>query len=382
MPADGRIHVHALIHALAVGGAELLLGEFAKAAPRAGIDLTVGYFRDQAGSPAADRLRSVGVEPQLVPVSGMLNPAGHRRLRSHLRTIGPDIVHTHIGSADFLGGIASRLLGIPTLSTLHGVQWSFSGRRTRLQTAIMSMARRRCADRVVAVSESARSHYLAAGLDVPERVVTIPNGIDGQAKRGAGAAVRRALGIDVDEPLVLMLSALRPEKSHATAIAAVRRLRERHSGPRLLIVGDGPSRAEIEVLAAEAGPFVTMAGYQADAMAVLDAADVLLHPSLHDAFPTTLLEAMAASVPIVATGVDGILEMVDDGENGVLLPAPPTPEGIATGLARVLDDASLRRQLADAARKRFEAEFTLDRWVGRTRLLYEDVLATSGRHRR
>jgi glycosyltransferase involved in cell wall biosynthesis len=109
-------------------------------------------------------------------------------------------------------------------------------------------------------------------------------------------------------------------------------------------------------------------------METLDAADVLVHPSYADAFPTTLLEAMAARVPIVATDVGGIPEIVEDGTTGILLDATATANRVATALATALQDAALRARLADEAQRRYAANFTALTWARRLRRLYDAEL--------
>jgi glycosyltransferase involved in cell wall biosynthesis len=123
------------------------------------------------------------------------------------------------------------------------------------------------------------------------------------------------------------------------------------------------------------GDSALMLGYREDAVEVLDAVDVLIHPSAVDAFPTSPLEAMAASVPVVATRVGGIPEAVLDGETGLLIPAPPDPDDLAGALARLLDDGKLRRRLGAGGRARYEAEFTVAVWVERLRAVYESALS-------
>jgi glycosyltransferase involved in cell wall biosynthesis len=376
--ADGRVRVHALIDDLGCGGAELLLAEFARFAGGARIDLSVGYLSVKCGDVAAERLRRLGIEPQLVPVSSMVGAHDFARVRRHLQRVAPDLVHTHLGTSDCLAGAAARSLRIPAVATLHAADWSCASSRDSARLRLSGAARRRCAARVIAVSECARRTYLATGWDTPERVVAIHNGVAGRAQPGAGTAVRRELGIPADAPLVAMVSTLRPEKAHDVALAAHALLRERFPAARLLVVGEGPAEHAIEPLVRAAGPAVVMAGYRDDVMAVLDAADLLLHPSRMEAFPTTLLEAMAASVPIVATRVGGIPEIVRDGHEGLLVDAPPDAGQVAAALARLLADPELRRRMGTAARERFEREFTAQAWTARTRAVYDGVLAGAG----
>ena len=139
-------------------------------------------------------------------------------------------------------------------------------------------------------------------------------------------------------------------------------------------MGDGPAR---DAVARAASPLVTAppVGHRDDIMSVLDAADALLHPSRADAFPTVLLEALAAGVPIVASAVGGIPEIVEDGRTGLLVDPPFEHAAFAAPLARLLADRDLRRALARRGRERFDAEFTAERWAARLRVVYEEVTA-------
>jgi glycosyltransferase involved in cell wall biosynthesis len=177
--------------------------------------------------------------------------------------------------------------------------------------------------------------------------------------------VRAELGIGPDEFVVAMLSWLHPVKRHRLALEAA-------GDWRLLIVGDGP---ESEHLRRAAPPGAVFTGYRDDVMALLDAADLLLHPSRMEGFPIALLEAMAAGVPIVATRVGGVPEIVADGETGVLIDPAAGAGEIAAAVAAVRDDPARRAALAERARLRFEERFTAERWAQRLRNLYENELA-------
>jgi glycosyltransferase involved in cell wall biosynthesis len=204
-------------------------------------------------------------------------------------------------------------------------------------------------------------------------VVTVRNGITDAPQPGDGAAVRAQLGLTPDDLVVTMLSVLRPGKGHEAAFAATAALREQVPALRLLVAGDGPDRARLEAEAAGLGAPAVFAGHRTDVMAVLDATDVLLHPSLFDAFPTALLEGMAASVPIVASAVGGIPEIVEDGVTGTLVPVGSPGAVLAGALQPLLTDPARRGAWGAAGRRRFEAEFTAPRWAQRLRALYESV---------
>ena len=367
--------MHALIDTLGVGGAEMVLTEFAAVARLGGIELSVGVVKDIEAAHTAMRLREAGIEPRSAGIPRHLGPAAFLAVRRQLADVRPELVHTHLGYADLLGGPAARSLGIPSVATLHAHAWPRTGRE-RVKIAAMRFARRASAARVIAVSESARAAYLASGADRPERIVVVHNGIAGTAQPGAGRTLRAKLGIGDAELVVAMVSSLRPEKAHDIAFEAVGELLTSVPQLRLLVVGDGPLRAEVAHAASALGDRALVTGYHPDVMAVLDGADVLLHPSRHDALPTTIIEAMAASTPVVATRVGGIPELVEDGVSGVLVPAPPAASEIAAALAALLREPHRRRALAAAGRERFEQEFTADRWAARMGELYRSVLSS------
>jgi glycosyltransferase involved in cell wall biosynthesis len=364
------VRVHHLIDTLAVGGAEVLLTEFARID---GVDLSVGCLKDVGSSHVSERLRASGIEPRCVGIPPHLGLAAFVRVRRHLAEVRPALVHTHLGYADLLGGPAARSLRIPSVTTIHS-HAPPATTRERVRAHMTTVARHTSAARVIAVSESARTAYLGSGAGDPRRVVVLRNGIGGRPAPGSGVAVREELGLAPDDLVVGIVSSLRPEKAHDVAIAAVGLLRPRFPALRLLVVGQGPLRSEIERAAAPLGDRVVLAGYRPDVMAVLDAVDALLHPSRHDALPTAILEAMACSVPVVATNVGGIAELVVDGVTGSLVGAPPVAADLAAALAALLADRALRRRMGTAGRDRVEAEFSIDRWARRMRELYLSVL--------
>lgn len=371
------LRVHTLIDSLNWGGAESLLADLAMSAPECGIELSVGYLQERNGSPSAARLRAAGVEPQLVGVRRLLDLESLRRVRENVARARPDVVHAHLGAADFFGALATRRLGLPMVSTIHlmggvnpGTQF-----RDRVKERLMARARRHGSARVIAVSDASRAAYIARGWDRPDHVVTVHNGIVPPQPRTSGADVRAQLGLAPDALVVTMVTVLRPGKGHEAVADAVARLLPRFPQLRLLVAGSGPSEAHVRELMAPLGDHALLLGHRSDVVELLGATDVLLHPTYMDAFPTALLEAGAMRLPVVATAVGGIPEIVVDGETGVLLPAPPQGAAVAEALGPLLADAGLRERLGAAARARFERQFTSTRWAQRLRELYDLVIA-------
>ncbi|MEO7197426.1 MAG: glycosyltransferase family 4 protein [Solirubrobacterales bacterium] len=367
-----RLHVHVLIDSLTWGGAENLLADFAIGARRADIDVSVAYLSDRPGT--AERLRAEGIEPAHVPVSGLLKPQGEKRVRKHVAGVSPDLLHTHLGYSDFYGALASMTLHVPVVSTLHTIV-DPGGPREWAKERLMAAARRRGAGRVIAVSDALRQSYIARGWDTPERVVTVHNGIVGGTRPDSGTRIRAELGIAPDDLVVAMVSVLRAGKGHDVATQAVAMLLPKFPNLRLLVLGSGPDEGRIAGDLQSLGDAALMTGHRSDVLEVLDAVDVLIHPSLVDALPTALMEAMATKTPVVATAVGGIPEIVSPGQTGLLIAAPPTPSGLADALEGLLADESRRRRLGEAGYSRFLAEFTVERWFQRLIPVYEAAMA-------
>ena len=368
----GDVSVLALIDHFVMGGAESQLTRFALAAAGSGIRLSIACLEERDGNPAAAPLAEHGIAPVNLNLTGRHGPRSVQAVRRHIAAVRPQILHTHLGTSDMLGGLAARSLRVPAVSTIHASSWGpGANARRRLVRA--------CATRIIAVSDSARREYISHGWAREDQIVTVHNGIDAPPAPGAGAEVRRELGLGPDDLVVAMISALRPEKGHDIALDVVRSLRDQYPTLRLLIVGRGALGDQIAAQAADLGDRVVMAGMRHDVMRVFDAADVCLQPSRTDAFPTTLIEAMAASVPVLATAVDGIPEIITAGETGVLVPAPPRAQAFADALRTLLDDPDERRRLAHAGRLEYERRLTTGPWVAGTRAVYDSVIAQSGR---
>ena len=376
---SGRtLRVHTLIDSLTWGGAEMLLADLAGAAPSAGIEMSIGYLDDVNGSPALPRLREQGIEPALLNVRRMVAVRSWRAVRAHLCSVKPDVLHTHLSTADALGGLAARSLGIPALCTIHLIGRAVSeppGRRTEFRGASVALARRIGDRRIVAVSDAARKAYVERYRERADRVVTVHNGIATPSPKRSRAEIRTELGLSPGAPVVAIVAVLREGKGHDLALAAVERLQERFPGLTLLVVGQGPLRSEVEKRASALGARTIFVGHRNDVAELLGAVDVLVHPTEMDAFPTVLLEAGAASLPVLATRVGGIPEIVEDGQTGLLIDLPATAESVADRLERLLEDPDLRARMGVAARARFEREFSAERWAARLRALYDQVRA-------
>ena len=367
-----------LIDSLTLGGAEALVASFARAARARGIVPHVAFLKRIAGNPFEEELRASGVQLSFLDARTLRDRAAYRRLLALLARGGFDVLHAHLAYASIWGAHAGARAGVPVVATLHVApepvpRWSREAVRRRL----LVRALRRHAAAVLAVSGAVREAWAGHGLP-PASVEVVPNGVDVGAlaapRPQARARLRAELGVAGEAPLALAVAALRPGKGLETLIAALGLLAETSTAPCCAVAGDGPLRGELERAAAERGVRIHWLGLRRDVPDLLAAADLFVLPSERDALPTVLLEAMAASLPVVATPVGGIPEIVEDGESGVLV-APGDAAALAAALRGLAGDPATRRRLGASGQRRVHERFTLDAWVARLEAVYRRVAA-------
>lgn len=362
-----------LIHALEAGGAEEVLVELATAADGAGIELTVVALTGTADSLHARRLRELGI-PVCALGASRWDPGVLRRARRLVAASRPDVLHSHMKHADLAAAYLARSLRLPWVSTLHVIE-DGGGPVEGAKRWLAGQARCRLADRTIAVSDAQRAWYLRTFPARPDTVLTVYNGVrDPGLPTGEGrAALRAELGLAEDEVVAANVAIMRGGKGHEDLLAALARLPEREC-PRVLLLGDGPERPRLEDLARGLGlgsQQVQFLGYRNDVPRVLQAVDLLVHPSHADALPTAVIKAMAAGLPVVASDVGGIPEILG-GEAGVLVPAGSV-ETLAGVLAELVRDDRARARLGAAGRRRFEETFEVGVWAHRLRGVYSEV---------
>jgi glycosyltransferase involved in cell wall biosynthesis len=293
-----------------------------------------------------------------------------------LRNERVDIVHTHLKHADLVGGVAARLVGVPSVSTLHVIDVPTTQmHRLRVKAAIVG--RRHLSSTVIALSGAQRDWYARyAGPAAP--IVVLPNGVAEPCLTRDPARTRAEVGVPDDALLVLCASLMRPEKGHADLIEAVRLLPAEVSLV-VALAGDGPLYDEIRS-AVDSDPVlherIRLLGFRRDIPDLIAASDFVVQPSLEDALPTSLISALAGARPIVATKVGGIPDIVGP-ECGLLVEAG-RPAALSSGMgdmaAMIRDDAVALATMRRAARERYDKHFSAEVWVSNLRALYEQVI--------
>lgn len=352
-----------------IGGAQIHVRDLSTALRAAGHDAVVVAG---ANGVLADQLRARGVP--YYPVHHLARAVGPLQdirsiveLREVLREIRPDIISTHSTKAGFIGRIAGKSLGISTLFTAHG--WGFTDGRPPLQVAAFWVIERTAAAwaaRIITVCESDRAAAVRMHVAPSDRLVTIHN-----AMPDVNRTLRAQPGKSPAQ--LVMVARLSHWKDQPTLLQALAGLKELDW--RLELIGDGPLREELEALVESLGLTARVAflGYRRDVPERIADAQVFVLMSKWEGFPRSILEAMRAGLPVVATDVGGVRESVVDGTTGFVIP-PGDTDRLRESLRQLISDADLRVRMGRAGRIRYEEKFTFDRLVERTTEVYESVL--------
>lgn len=296
-------------------------------------------------------------------------------LAAIIRREHAEIVHCHNHGALAYGVLASLVAQRgKVVYTAHGVLSA-----SRLRTALLGRARRRVR-RVVAVSEDTRQVATGHGRMDPRRTSLIINGIDVRrfAPFAGAETARIGLGLDPGTVVFGIVARLSPVKDHSTLLRAFAQVRATESNARLVIIGGGETEAKVRALIAELGlsDSVRMTGDRRDVPLLMGVLDVFVLSSYSEGLSITLLEAMAASLPVVATRVGGNAEIVVDGVTGLLV-EPRNPAALAAAMLWVTENRSPARAMGAAGRTRVEEHFSERAMVAKYAQVYDDVLSES-----
>jgi glycosyltransferase involved in cell wall biosynthesis len=357
-----------------MGGAQTYVASLLPALA-AELDVTVaahgdGFLRGAAG---AAGVRYVALEHVRRPLHPGRDALGLLELVRLCRRVRPDIVHANSSKAGVLGRLAAALTEVPVrIFTVHG--WAFKAHTGAASTAYLWADRlmRPLTTTTICVAESERAAGLAARTCAERSTVVIPNGVELDRPRR-----RHTTATPVE---LLAVGRLQEPKDFLTLVRAIPRLPP--GSVRVRIAGDGPDRGAIEDetnLLALAGT-IEVLGARDDVAALLAQADVFVLPTRSEGMPLSVLEAMAAELPVVASAVGGVPELVRDGETGALVP-PADPAALAHALAPLVADPDLRARLGRAGRERAEHRFSLQRFRAAHLDLYRASLARAGTSR-
>jgi glycosyltransferase involved in cell wall biosynthesis len=308
-----------------------------------------------------------------IPFRRSMNVLAHGvaywRLGQLLRRLRPTVVHCHTPVASLVARPAARRAGVPVvIYTAHGFYFhdAMSPAKRRLHVGLERLAQRRWADWLFTQSSEDLATAIREGIAPADRAEAIGNGVD--LARFARERFpeellrhkRQDLGLEPEDgPIVIMIGRLVREKGYFELLEAFARARAGHPRARLLAIGDAlPSdrdavaeKIRARAMALGVGESVIFAGLRSDVPALLALGDIFCLPSWREGMPRSLIEAMAAGLPVVATDIRGCREEVIDGQTGLLVP-PRQAAPLAEALKRLLGDADLRARMGRAGRER------------------------------
>ncbi len=356
------------------GGAEGYIAMLAQARPR-GWHLSALLPGDAGGEVLAEKLAAAGVEVHRFRRRRWCDPALARDLRRLLAETGGEILHLNLpsvyDSCHSVPAVLAKTVGYRRVVTTEHLPMVLRARRRMVVKMILSTA----IDAIIVHTEWNRSRLASYHHLPPGKMVVIPNGSPEPAPMSGEerAAFRTTLGVAPEDVAIAVVARLTERKGHRHLLEALANLTRAGIGPgpsapwKLLVVGEGEEEGALRALAAHLGlaELVRFLGYRPDAVRIIQACDVLALASRIESQPLVITEAMACGVPVVATDIYGIPEIVVDGQTGRLVP-PEQPRPLTDALRSLVDDRALRERLGRAGRERYEARFTLARMAERT----------------
>jgi glycosyltransferase involved in cell wall biosynthesis len=367
-----------MIDSLGPGGAEQLMPTILKNLQQAGFNIRVCALQIRAGNPIASELQRLGLPVDLIPIRNLRQPLNFIHILRYLRLHRPQLLHTQLEFADILGTLAAKILGIPSVSTVHTLdvfpEKKSAWGRMKLRWFLLG----RFCDRVIAVSEKTRRHYLQAGGLPHDKVITLYNGVDisrfNKMDETQTVKLRKELQLPLSSQIIMTVAVLREPKGIQFMIRALPAILEQCPDVHYLIVGDGVHRAALSDLVAGLAikDHVTFAGHRTDIPDLLACCDIFVLPTLKDALPTVLIEALAAGKPIIASNVGGVPEIIEDEVNGLLV-APGEPSKLVEACLRLLKDNELSRQIILAGSETVRQRFNIDTQIEQLSRMYEEL---------
>jgi glycosyltransferase involved in cell wall biosynthesis len=379
-----RYRVAHVITRLCTGGAQENTFHTVRLADRTRFepDLIAGPTSGSEGS-IEELVRAAGIEVTRIPglvrnVSPLNDWRALHALERLFRERRYHIVHTHTSKAGYLGRMAAARAGVPVVvHTPHG--HIFDGYFPSPVTWLFTLLERRAArhtDRLVALTARGIGDHLRQGIGRPDQWLAIFSGIDFEPFDAAIARreqTRAALGIGQEEVLVGAVGRLEPVKGFAYFVEAMHAVAYAVPEARFVLVGDGSQERKLRRQALNMGPRMHFLGLRRDVPDLMAAMDVLVLPSVNEGMGRVVLEAGAAGIPVVATRVGGVPDIVADGITGLLVP-PRAPAAIARAVVELALDPARRQSMGAAARAFVVPDHGLGAMVRQIEALYNRIL--------
>lgn len=336
--------------------------------------LDPGRFRSLTGlfEPGwlQSRCSNLGIPAIVMPMANQWDIGWVHRCCAVVRQEQVDVIHAHEFRANAFGAIVAKLCGIPLVATVHGKNYYPDRFKRRAAYRWVSKVAR-----MVAVSEDLRE-FLSSHVGIcSDRIIRIYNGVDVPEPQSLQQVVqfRARLGIKPEDFVIGIVGSLYPVKGHAYLFEAFQSIVSVRPNAKLLVVGQGHLEESLKRRVAELGigRAVYFLGMRNDIPHLLAALDLFVLPSLSEGLSVALLEAMSVALPVVASGVGGNLEIVENGYTGLLVP-PRNPAALVEGILEMMSNPEKTRLFGERGRQRIVGEFTAQHMLSRYEELYEE----------
>jgi glycosyltransferase involved in cell wall biosynthesis len=331
----------------------------------------------------AERLRQLQIPVTVLTPTDLASLGGMTALRQLIRQFQPAILHTHGVRANLLGRLANKAEGFPAklVTTVHSVlKLDYPKFWKRFLFERFERWTWRYVDRFILVSRAMKQDFLNNGL--PEgRVTVIHNAIqlpEQPPVRPEFSNLRDELGLPQETVLVGTVARLHPVKGHTYLIQAVKQLETKYPAVHYVWIGGGDLQRQLKEEVEQAGLTnrILFLGVRQDVPELLPQLDLFVLPSISEGLSVAILEALLAGVPVVTTAVGGSPEVVDEGRDGLLVPAK-NPDALSRAIEQALSDPEARKQMGQEGQQKVYREFSLERLVRETTDLYKGLLAES-----
>ncbi len=388
---DGRIKVLHIITRLIVGGAQENTLLTASGLDNTGYRVmlasgpTFGPEGDMRDSVKKRRVNFVEIKELVREIHPVKDIIAFFKIYMLIKRHRFDIVHTHTSKAGIIGRLAAKLAGCPVIiHTPHGhLFYGYYGRIRTVCFILLERAIARITNRIVTLTEIGKREHVDFGIAGPEKFSVIESGIEIGTfldyDRTKSDVLRSRLGLGRDDKIVGTIARLVPIKGHRYLIEAAKDVVREVPRARFIIIGDGPLRVRLERLARRANLTGNLyfLGLRGDVPDLLKLFDVFVISSLNEGMGRVIVEAMASGLPVVATRVGGIPEVVNR-DTGILV-EPKDKDGLAGGIIALLKDEARARSMGENARERVKSIFSKDDMVRKIDRMYRELLAEASR---
>ena len=363
-----------IVEDLSVGGLEKVLASIVLSLDKSKYDVQVWCLA--RGGDIAQELMEKEISVRILKMESYYNPLNIVRLGLAMSRERFQLIHTHGYFAGTFGRISAILTGVPVLiAHVHSTYYHYSKRNLLIEKVLSYFT-----DRIICISHAVERFVTLNEGICSEKTCLIYNAVvspDYLLSDHLRKKMRASLGLDIEAIVIAIVASLTANKGHGFLLTAFEEAFRSHPSIRLLIVGDGPLRKQIETATRQMmmDQAVIFTGMQQDVFSLLQTSDIFVLPSQsREGLGVALIEAMAVGLPVIGTNLGGIPEVIEDGENGFLV-APGSSKQLAEVLKKLVNDQVLRTGMGRRGRQIYEEKFTMPKMIQQIETLYDQLLA-------